>query len=110
MDDLFNQGDAIKIRALYHINAINHQMPNQAVSRRKAIYEMFKNEFAQFKMTCIVENLFEDGAWAILEWKGLHDKMSGCGFFHIVNDKIMLQHGYWDKLTFLKEQGLPIRK
>ena len=26
----------------------------------------------------------------------------------IVNDKIVFQRGYWDKLSFLKQHGLPI--
>ena len=42
---------------------------------------MFVNEFATSKMVCIVEHIFEDGEWAIMEWKdplGLR----GCGFFH----------------------------
>ena len=54
----------------------------------------------------IVENIFQDGEWAILEWKdplGLR----GCGFFHIVDGKIVFQRGYWDKLSFLRLQGLP---
>ena len=41
---------------------------------------MFVNEFATAKMVCMVENIFEDGEWAIIEWKdplGLR----GCGFF-----------------------------
>lgn len=64
-----------------------------------AIKEMFKKEFATAEMVTIVEHIFEDGQWAILEWRdplGLR----GCGFFHIVNDKIIFQRGYWDKLSF----------
>ena len=62
----------------------------------------FENE-----MTTIVENIFEDGQWAILEWRdplGLR----GCGFFHVVKGKIVFQRGYWDKLSFLKQHNLPI--
>lgn len=58
-------------------------------------------------MVCIVENIFQDGEWAILEWRdplGLR----GCGFFHVVRGKIVLQRGYWDKLSFLRLQGLPM--
>jgi hypothetical protein len=58
-------------------------------------------------MVCIVENLFQDGDWAILEWRdpvGLR----GCGFFHVRDGKIAFQRGYWDKLSFLKAQGLPL--
>lgn len=66
---------------------------------------MFADEFAKAKMVCNVENIFEDGEWAILEWK---DPLGfrGCGFFFIVDDKIRFQRGYWDKLTFQKLYGL----
>lgn len=41
---------------------------------------MFANEFATAEMVCIVENIFEDGEWVIMEWK---DQLGlrGCGFF-----------------------------
>lgn len=106
--ELFNQANAQEIAALYHEDAINYQVPNEPVHGKAAIYSMFKSEFSQFDMTCIIENLFEDGDWAILEWKGPDEKIRGCGFFHIVDDKIKFQRGYWDKLSFLKQQGLPI--
>ena len=68
---------------------------------------MFKEEFAQAEMVCIIENIFEDGNVAILEWKdpiGLR----GCGFFHFNDGLIKLQRGYWDKLSFLRAHQLPI--
>lgn len=34
-----------------------------------AIQEMFDEKFAQANMTCIIENLFEDKVWVILEWE-----------------------------------------
>lgn len=43
----------------------------------------------------------------MLEWrdpKGLR----GCGFFHVVDGYIRFQRGYWDRLSFLRQQGLPI--
>jgi limonene-1,2-epoxide hydrolase len=104
---LFNKGDSDAIAQLYHKDAINHQVANETVVGQAAIQKMFENEFAQANMTCIIENLFEDKDWVILEWKdplGLR----GCGFFQIVNDKIKFQRGYWDKLSFLKMHGLPI--
>ncbi len=70
---------------------------------------MFADAFSTAEMVCIVENLFEDGDWAMLEWrdpKGLR----GCGFFHVRDDRIVFQRGYGDKLTFLRQQGLPLPK
>ncbi len=104
---VFNQGDAGKITEFYHDDAVNHQVANTPIKGKAAVGQMFKDEFAQAKMVCIVENIFEDGEWAILEWKdplGLR----GCGFFHVVDGKIKFQRGYWDKLSFLKQHNLPI--
>ncbi len=105
--ELFNQGDAGSLAELYAEDAVNHQVANDPVCGREAIHEMFKGEFAVAEMVCIVENIFEDGQWAIMEWKdplGLR----GCGFFQVVDSKIMFQRGYWDKLSFLKMHNLPI--
>ena len=105
--DAFNAGDAEALAALYHPDAVNHQVANDPVCGRAAIREMFIGEFAAAKMVCIVENLFEDGQWAILKWRdplGLR----GCGFFQVVNGKILLQRGYWDRLSFLKQHNLPV--
>jgi limonene-1,2-epoxide hydrolase len=103
----FNAADHNAITNLYSEAAVNHQVANEPVEGKSAIREMFRSEFDQADMTCIVENIFEDGEWAILEWRdplGLR----GCGFFHVQNDKIIFQRGYWDKLSFLRLQGLPI--
>ncbi len=105
--EVFNNGDAMALAELYHDDAINHQVANEPVIGKAAIQKMFLSEFANAEMTCIVENLFEDGEWAILEWKdplGLR----GCGFFQVVDGKIRLQRGYWDKLSFLRMHNLPL--
>lgn len=102
----FNNADVESLINLYAEDAVNHQVANEPVKGKAAIKEMFEKEFAQAEMTCIVENMFEDGEWAIMEWKdplGLR----GCGFFHVVNEKIVFQRGYWDKLSFLKMHNLP---
>lgn len=105
--DLFNKGDAKGLAELYDENATNHQVPNEPVVGKEAIYAMFKEEFATADMVCIVENIFEDGQWAIMEWKDPKG-LRGCGFFHVVNDKIIFQRGYWDKLSMLKQNGLKV--
>ena len=107
--EAFNRADAEALARLYAENAINHQVAESPVEGREAIRQMFAESFAAAKMVCIVENLFEDGEWAILEWRdplGLR----GCGFFHIIDDKIVFQRGYWDKISFLRAQGLPLPK
>ena len=103
----FNSGDAERIGALYADDAINHQVANAPVEGRQSITEMFAAEFAAADMTCLVENLFEDGEWAILEWKDPNG-LRGCGFFHVADGKIQFQRGYWDKLSFLRKHKLPI--
>lgn len=105
--DAFNRGDSDGLAAFYADDAVNHQVAESPVHGKAAIREMFAAGFASATMVCIVENLFEDGEWAILEWKdplGLR----GCGFFHVVDGKIAFQRGYWDKLSFLRQQGLPL--
>jgi len=107
--EAFNRANITDLMNLYSDMAINYQIPNIPIEGNKAIEKMFKEEFAQAKMVCIIENIFEDGEWGILEWRdplGLR----GCGFFHIINDKIIYQRGYWDKLSFLKQHDFPIPK
>ena len=104
----FNNKDYEQLAELYHKEAINHQVANKPVAGQEAIRNMFKDEFSKAEMVCLVETIFEDGDWAILEWKdplGLR----GCGFFQVMDDKIVFQRGYWDKLSFLKLHNLPIK-
>lgn len=105
--ETFNRADADALAALYHEDAVNHQVTQEPVEGRPAIRAMFAREFEAAEMTCLVENLFEDGDWAILEWRdplGLR----GCGFFRVRDGRIAFQRGYWDKLSFLRMHGLPI--
>lgn len=105
--EVFNAGDAEAVGEFYADDAVNHQIANAPVEGKSAIVEMFSSEFSQADMTCIVENIFEDGEWAILEWKdplGLR----GCGFFQVRQGKIVFQRGYWDKLSFLRLHNLPL--
>jgi NAD(P)H-dependent FMN reductase len=105
--EAFNRGDSDALAAFYAKDAVNHQVAESPVSGRDAIRQMFAEGFATAKMHCIVENVFEDGDWAILEWRdplGLR----GCGFFQVKRGLIVFQRGYWDKLSFLRQQGLPL--
>lgn len=105
--DAFNRADVDALCDLYYVDATNHQVAENPVKGREAIRAMFVAEFAAAKMVCIPENLFEDGEWAILEWRDPQG-LRGCGFFHVVDGRIAFQRGYWDKLSFLKLHGLPL--
>ena len=105
--DAFNRADVETLSSLYAEDAINHQVANRPVVGKAAIRQMFAEEFSAAEMTCIPENIFQDGEWAILEWKDPNG-LRGCGFFKIVSDLIVFQRGYWDKLSFLRLHNLPI--
>ena len=105
--DAFNNADAEIISNLYADNATNHQVANEPIIGKEGIKQMFKIEFSKAEMICIPENMFEDGDWAILEWKDPKG-LRGCGFFQVKDDKIIFQRGYWDKLSFHKLHNIPI--
>ena len=105
--DAFNRADVEALAALYAEDATNHQVMWEPLKGRVAIRAMFERDFAQADMTCTVENLFEDGDWAILEWRD-PGGLRGCGFFHVIDGRIRLQRGYWDQLSFLRQHDLPI--
>ena len=105
--EAFNRANADEMAAFYAEHAINHQVVREPVEGRPAIREMFAREFSEAKMVCVVENIFEDDQWAILEWKDPLG-LCGCGFFRVENDKIVFQRGYWDRLSFLRAHNLPI--
>jgi hypothetical protein len=103
----FNDADIEGLVALYHEDAINHQVAFAPVMGQAAIRQMFEREFALADMVCEVENIFEDGEWAIMEWRdplGLR----GSGFFRVVDGQIIFQRGYWDQLSFLRQHNLPL--
>ena len=105
--DCFNAGDVAGLAALYHPDAVNHQVTQEPVEGRDNLRAMFEREFARAEMTCIVEAIHEAGEVAALEWRdplGLR----GCGFFTVRGGRIAFQRGYWDKSSFLKMHHLPI--
>ncbi|HEY9649633.1 MAG TPA: ester cyclase [Coleofasciculaceae cyanobacterium] len=124
--DALNTQDAYAAAALYHEDATNIQVAvDSPVYGKQAILENFLQFFHAFPDNYThIENLFEDGEWAIIEWvgggtflgefagippSGKKCTMRGCGFFHIIEEKIRFQRGYWDKATWFGQLGIPIQ-
>lgn len=105
--DRFNAGDIDGLASLYAEDAINHQVVTEPLQGRAAIRRLFEVEFGRAQMTCVVENLFEDGEWGILEWKD-PSGLRGCGFFQVKDGRIVFQRGYFDQLSFFRLQGIPV--
>ncbi len=103
----FNAADIDGLASLYAEDAVNHQVVTDPLHGRAAIRRMFEIEFGRAAMTCLVENLFEDGDWAILEWRDPNG-LRGCGFFNVRDDRIVFQRGYFDQLGFFRRQGLAV--
>ena len=103
----FNAADIEGLASLYAMNAVNHQVVMEPLNGRSEIRRMFEIEFGRAAMTCVVENLFEDGEWAILEWSDPNG-LRGCGFFRVRDDHIVFQRGYFDQLSFFRRQGLSV--
>lgn len=103
----FNQADPARLAELYAEDAINHQVITEPLHGRDAIRRLFEIEFGRAQMVCIVEQLFEDGDWAILEWRDPNG-LRGCGFFQVRDDRIVFQRGYFDQLSFFRLNQLPV--
>lgn len=122
--EAFNAQDADALAELYHPDAVNYQVAFEPVGGRDAIRDMLHEGFVGFPdMGFEVENLFEDGEWAILEWRGwsthLGDfqghpptgrraEIRGCGFFHVRDGQIIFQRGYFDRASWFGQLGLPL--
>ena len=104
---VFNRTDSDGLAALYTETATNHQVPEQPVEGREAIRALYAQLLAGPDRICIVENLFEDGDWAILEWRD-PEGLRGCESFCVQDGLISFQRSYWDKLSLLRQHGLPM--
>lgn len=103
----FNAADVEGLAALYAEDCVNHQVVTEPLYGREAIASLFRREFARATMVCEVEQILEDGEWAVMEWRdplGLR----GCGFFRVRDGRIVFQRGYFDQLSFFRQQGLPV--
>jgi steroid delta-isomerase-like uncharacterized protein len=123
--DAFNMHDAAAAARLYHPDAVNHQVAagDPAVGR-DAIYEGLKGFFTAFPDSFThLESLLIDDNRAAIEWSGGGTwqgafagreptgqafTLRGCGFFIIEDGLIKFQRGYWDRITWFEQIGLPV--
>lgn len=123
--DAFQAFDVDAVVACYADDAVNFQIaagePAVGIEQiRKDTEEFFKGFPDAWSR---VENLIGDGNWAAWEWvgggtftgefygdqpTGKSFEIRGCGFFNFRDGKIVTQRGYWDKLSWFKQVGLPI--
>ena len=122
--EAFKARDPDRVADLYHDEATNWQVADDPVVGRENIRKMTAQFFTSFPDSYTnIENVMADGDWAAWEWTGggtfLHDlgpikatgkafEIRGCGFFQIVNGKITLQRGYWDKVSWYTQIGVPL--
>lgn len=102
----YNSGNASELSEFYHEEALNDRVSSHTVKGKKAIRELYEEEFATARMHCEIEHLHEDGQWVILEWKDAFG-LRGCVFFRIAAGKIVHQRSYWDTLSYAKSYDLP---
>lgn len=123
--DAFQAFDVDAVVACYADDAVNFQI---AVGEPAVGIEQIRKDTEEFfkgfpDAWSLVENLIGDGDWAAWEWvgggtftgefygdqpTGKSFEIRGCGFFNFRDGKIVTQRGYWDKLSWFKQVGLPI--
>ena len=121
----FQLCDTEAVVACYAIDAVNFQV---AAGEPAVGIEQIRLDTSEFfqgfpDAWSRVENLIGDGDWAAWEWlgggtftgefygnqpTGKTFEIRGCGFFNFRDGKIVYQRGYWDKLSWFKQVGLPI--
>ena len=123
--DAFQRCDLEAVVACYADVAVNFQV---AAGEPSVGIEQIRRDTAEFfrgfpDAWSRVENLMGDRDWAAWEWvgggtfagefygnrpSGKTFEIRGCGFFNFRDGKIIYQRGYWDKLSWFKQVGLPI--
>jgi steroid delta-isomerase-like uncharacterized protein len=121
----YNRRDAYAAAKLYHEDATNLQVAlGDPTVGRQAILDELLSFFDAFPDNFTrIENLFEDGEWAMLEWfgggtwrgefggmapNGRSFTLRGCGFFHVTDGRIRFQRGYFDRATWFDQLGIQL--
>ncbi len=119
----YNSHNPEAAAALYDEDVTNVQLPwGKSVKGREAMRATYVKVFQAFPDIAIeVENLLAEGSWVAIEWRfsgtmrgefaghpptNRSFNMGGCEVFQVVDGRIRLQHGYWDKATMFDQLGL----
>lgn len=119
----YNNHNIQEITALYAENITNIQIPyDKPVQGRDMMRQVFARTFQAFPDIHLeAENLIDNGAWVVLEWRfngtmkgefvgkpatGKSFNLRGCEIFQVLDGKIEVQHGYWDKVTMFSQLGI----
>lgn len=106
----FNAHDAAGCAALYAEDASLHVAFVPPTEGRAAICAMFEAYFAAAPLHCIVKHLHTvDDGHVVLEWE---DKVGlrGVNIYEVADGLVRRQRNYFDQLTFLRRNGLPLPK
>lgn len=106
----FNAHDAAGCAALYAEDASLHVAFLPVTEGRAAIQAMFEAYFAAAPLHCVVKHLHAtDDGNVILEWQ---DKVGllGVNVYEIAGGLVRRQRNYFDQITFLRLNGLPLPK
>jgi steroid delta-isomerase-like uncharacterized protein len=121
--DAYNSHNPDAAASLYDEHVKNTQLPYEnTVQGREAMRKTYENVFRAFPDIHIeAENIVEQETWVVIEWifngtmkgefaghapNGNKFSMRGCEIFQIMNGKIFIQHGYWDKNTMFSQLNL----
>jgi len=119
----YNAHDVAQVSALYADDVTNVQRPwGKSVVGRAAMSHTFQRIFQTFPDIHIEpDNMLIDGDRIALEWRfsgtmrgefaghaptGRAFHLQGCETFQIIDGKIHLQNGYWDKATMFEQLGI----
>jgi steroid delta-isomerase-like uncharacterized protein len=113
--DAFQARDLEAVVACYAEDAVNYQIATSAPS--VGIVQIHKDTAEFFRgfpnAWSKVENLMSGGGSFLGAFYGSAPtgksfEIRGCGFFQFKDEKIILQRGYWDKLSWFSQIGLKI--
>lgn len=119
----FDRHDVESLSALYSEDAVNWQVADAPLEGRTAIRASFEAFFRAFPDSHTKPvNILADNDWAAVEWEGggtftgplgSHPptgksfRLRGCGFFQVRNGLIVNQRGYWDRISWFSQIGIP---